>query len=176
MSAKTDYPLTWKITKVENTKPIGIIKATLDQDFFNPHTDFIEKDESGYIVGMWADYKDTNISPIEPEEDKPIPKPYNHCVVSTSSYSLKNSGSYRTVTFTYLDENENDISSEYSSRDKEYFFEIDGEDVDKYVTYVVQDDKNIIKLKFNNSDYIGKILTVRNRIDYVFGEIQLEII
>ena len=40
----------------------------------------------------------------------------------------------------------------------------------------IKDDKNIIKIKFNNSDYIGKILTVKCVIDGIIGFIELEII
>lgn len=176
VSAKTDFPTTWKVSKVDNTSPIGLLKVTFKEDNFNPNTDYIEKDDNGDIIGMWADYYDTNFSPINPGDDDPEPKPYNHCLLSSSNFSLRNGGRYKTITSTYLNMDEVDISSEYSDKDKEYFFEIDGEDVKDYITYEIKDDKNIIKIKFNNSDYIGKFLIVRTLIDYIWGEIKLEII
>lgn len=178
LSAKTDHPLVWKVSKIENTKPIGIVKVTMKETVFNPHTDYIEKDEDGNIVGMWADYYSSEFEPILPEEntDTHDDKNYTHCHISTSQYSIKNGGSYRTITSTYLNGDEEDVSSLYSNRSKTYKFEIDGVDVSSYVICNEQTDKNIMKIKFNNSDYIGKILKVTTYIDHMFGIIELEII
>lgn len=176
LSAKTDNPLTWKVSKIENTKPIGIIKVTLKEVVFNPHTDYIEYDDSGNIIGMWADYYCSEFEPVESEEDIIEEKPYTHCVLSTTQYSLKTNGSGRTITSTYLDKMEEDVSSEYSNRDRQYFFTIEGNDVSEYVVYKEQSDKNKVKIKFTNTDYIGKILNIKTLVDYIFGEIELEII
>lgn len=178
LSAKMDYPLTWKVSKIENTKPVGIVKATLKEAVFNPSTDYIEKDEEGNIVGMWADYFASQFEPILPEEnnDDHEQKDYIHCHISATQYSIKNGGSYRTITSKYLDENENDVSYIYTNRDKTYYFEIDDIDVSDKIIYVVQEDKNKIKIKVNNNDYIGKVLTIRTYIDHMWGEIKLEII
>lgn len=176
LSAKMDYPLTWKVSKIENTKPIGIIKVTLKEDFFNQNTDFVEKDKDDNIIGMWADYYDTSIEPITPEELVPEPKPYNNCIGSASIYSIKNGGSARTITFSYFNEENEDISYQYSETDKEFQFIVDNDDVSEYVTYTVQKDKNVIKVKFSNSDYIGKILTIKCLVEYIWGEVKLQIV
>lgn len=178
LSAKTDHPLTWKVSKIENTKPIGIIRVTLKEDVFDPHTDYIEKDEDGYIIGMWANYFDSQLEPIEPEENIPEPKLYTHCIMSTpNKNSLKNGSSrYKKLVNTYLDENEIDVSSQYTERTKQYTFKIDGVDVSDYVEYEEQTDKNVVNIKFNNSDYIGKILEIKSLVDYIFGTIEVEIL
>lgn len=177
LSAKTDHPLTWKITKIENTKPIGLIKATLDQDVFDPHKDFIEYDEEGNITAMYADYYDTELTPVNPEDLEPEERDYTHCDLKTANYSLKNKGSYKQIKAIYFNEEEEDISDIYSVIDKDWIFTIDDEDVSSSITTLLPDNKNIIKIKFNNDDYIGKILVVKCSIeDRLIGELKLEII
>lgn len=68
VSAKTEKPLVWSITKIENHDPVGIQKLTLYQNFFNPRKDYIEHDENGYIVAMYADYYDSDNESISPVE------------------------------------------------------------------------------------------------------------
>ena len=59
VSAPTEHPTVWKVTKIENTKPMGIQKLTLYQNFWDEHKDYIEKDEEGHVIGMYADYYDS---------------------------------------------------------------------------------------------------------------------
>ena len=68
-------PRSWLISKVNRISPNGICRVTLAQDIFNPHTDYIEKDEDGNIVGLWADYYKSNIEPTEVPEDTPVSSP-----------------------------------------------------------------------------------------------------
>ena len=67
ISAKVKNPLAWKVTKLENTKPLGIIQLTFSQSEFDQHNDYIEKDFDGNIIGMWADYYTSEIEPSDPE-------------------------------------------------------------------------------------------------------------
>lgn len=61
-------PLSWRVTKVNRIAPNGVARITLAQDQFEPHTDYIEKDNDGNIIGMWADYYDNgNVIPKEPD-------------------------------------------------------------------------------------------------------------
>ena len=50
ISAPTEHPLVWSITKIENTKPVGIQKLTIYQDFWDEHRDYIERDENGKMT------------------------------------------------------------------------------------------------------------------------------
>ena len=177
VSAKMKNPLTWKITKVENTKPIGIIKLTLDQDSFDPHRDYIEKDENGNIIGMWANYYDSNVEPIEPPEKPDSHEPIVICNITTSTYYIKDGGSYKTLVAKYYDENGNDISDNYSSMPHTWSYSIDSEDMAQYVTELTQENGNIIKIKFKTDDkqYLGKLLTINCSSQSIIGEAQLEI-
>lgn len=61
-------PRSWHITKVNRVAPNGVARITLAQDMFEPHTDYIEKDNDGNIIGMWADYYDNgNVIPKDPD-------------------------------------------------------------------------------------------------------------
>lgn len=176
LSAKTYNPLTWKVSKIENTKPIGIIKATLKEDVFNPTRDYIEYDENDNIIGMWADYYSSDILPKTIEEYEHEDIPNTHCIINVNGFNINNGKSYKTLTCVYYDKDENDISEEYIEETKEYQFKIDEEDVSEYVTYIVKEDKNKLKVKFNNSKYLGKILTVKVVYESIVGEVQLEIL
>ena len=52
VSAPTEHPTVWKVTKIENTKPMGIQKLTLYQNFWDDHKDYIEKDKVMLLVCM----------------------------------------------------------------------------------------------------------------------------
>lgn len=185
LSAKTDNPLTWKVSKIENTKPVGIIKATLKEVVYDPNTDYIEIDDNGNIIGMWANYYTSKIEPTIPPEDEHINENDiipNRCELSASLYQVKNgSPKYRIIQSNYFNNKNEDISINYSDLDKDYqFIIIDSDnteiDVSEYVEYVVDKDKNKFKVKFNNSDYIGDILIIRTMVDDILGEIKLEIV
>ena len=69
LSALIKKPHVWQISKVENTKPLGIIKITLDQDSWDEHTDYVNL-ETGE---MYADYYTSDIAPTDPTEPTPTP-------------------------------------------------------------------------------------------------------
>ena len=64
-------PRTWQITKINRVAPNGIARLTVAQNHFDQNIDYVEFDDNGNIVGMWADYY---TSPIEPT-DNPDPSP-----------------------------------------------------------------------------------------------------
>lgn len=173
ISAKTQHPLTWKVSKVENTKPIGIIKLTMEEDPFNTHTDYIEKDDDGYITGMWADYWQT---PTEPEEADSASETAKKviCTLSASNSTIKDGGSSKTITAKYSDSSGMDISGDYSEIEHVWTYEIDGADVSEAITTTASDGNLIkIKLKTNDRKYLGKILTVTCEADGIIGTVQL---
>ena len=61
VDTKVDNPRAWLISKVNRISPNGICRITLAQDIFDQHTDYIEKDKNGDIIGMWANYYKSNI-------------------------------------------------------------------------------------------------------------------
>lgn len=85
VGAFTDHPLSWKVSKVENAQPIGIQKLCIYQDFFDRYRDYIEKDENGNIIGMWANYYDSDMTPEEPVESRPESKDHTYHAEITAS-------------------------------------------------------------------------------------------
>lgn len=175
VSAKVDRPLTYKISKVADAKPVGIIKITLDQDNFNQFTDYIERDEDGYIIGMWADYYNDNIGAKEDtDEIEPLPI----CTVSAMNQNLRVGGSYKTITATLTKDNE-DITDKYTITKDNWAIFIGDEDytASELVTLLEQPDTSTIKVKFaKDRSYINKTITVRCTVDKSVGEIQLKLI
>lgn len=172
VSAKTDRPLTYKISKVNDTKPIGIVKVTLDQDNFNQFTDYIERDKDGYIIGMWADYYANNIGT---EQKDGIVQPSPVLSLSTSNQTLRVGGSYKTVTATIKTDAE--ITDQYNFTKDNWSFLCNGSDIADLVTVKETAQNNAIKIKFaNDRSYIGKNITVRCTVDKMVGEIQLSLI
>ena len=176
VSAKTPVPLTYKISKINNAKPIGVIQATLDQDNFNQHTDYVERDTQGNIVGMWADYYDNVIAP--PDNHTVVVDDLPKCELAAANQTLRIGGSYKTITASFSRNNE-DLSAKYSSLAKTWRILLDGEDItfSKLLTVKEDSSANAIKVKFaNERSYINKVITVRCTVDKSVGEIRLSLI
>jgi hypothetical protein len=58
-------PRAWVITKMNRITAKGLAEATLAQDKYDEHKDFIEIDDYGNVIGMWADYYDGSVAPRE---------------------------------------------------------------------------------------------------------------
>lgn len=164
ISAKVPHPSTWQVSKIETTKPIGLLKVTIKQVPFNDDTDYIEYNDDGNIVSMLADYYSADLS--DPVENDPQPVPSEDVVttVISSSPTIKIGSSYRTITAKYTYEG-SDVSEQCKQYDHIWRCYIDdkrstpvGDDI---VTIKITDDPNVIKIKFaNNNEYIGKRLYV----------------
>ena len=113
ISAPITTPITWKITKVENTSPLGINHITFAQDKFDQHKDFIEKDEFGNVIGMWADYYENNL-PKDAVPSEIIEKYMEKAEITYSGVKpeIKVGGSYKTFTCTYYDDNHKPVEKE----------------------------------------------------------------
>ena len=160
LSALIKKPHVWQISKVENTKPLGIIKITLDQDSWDEHTDYVNL-ETGE---MYADYYDSDIAPTDPTE--PIPTPSsNYGTITASTSTIKIGGSYKTLTATVFDESGTDITDSYSDAVFNWICSIDNVDsteLDTVVTWLDGTTFNKKKIKFsNNRSYLEKILEVK---------------
>ena len=167
VGAPTDNPLTWSITKVENSNPIGIQKLTLYQDFYNPHTDKIVKDENGNIIAMYADYYDSSIDPISSnisEHHLTPSKTYGRITAFTSN--IKVGGSYKTLSIKIYDSNDNEITDRYSDAIFNWSCYLDERDkttdLSAKVTWRNGTTFNQKKIKFpNDRTYLGKNLNVK---------------
>ena len=176
VSSFTDNAIAWQISKVENAQPLGIQKLTLYQDFFDQHRDYIEKDSDGNIIGMWANYFDSEIAPTDPSTSTPTPSSIT-AKISASTSTIKVGGSYKSLTVNLYNDSNEDITTEYSDATISWSCSIDNEDWTDKVTWRDGTEFNQKKLKFpNNTSVIGKILTVKCAIEKDDTTIKSEII
>lgn len=183
ISAKTKNPLTWQVSKIENTKPIGIIKVSVKQVPFNDDTDYIEYDENSQIIGMYADYYSVDQStPIDESIVPPEPPLYDvTTVLSTSSPTIKVNGSYRTVTARFHDSHGDDVTSMIAPYEHTWDVFVCNSDGDRVVganaditIKPVDGDANSLKVKITNSkDYIGYCIGIILSTNYpTYGELE----
>ena len=183
VSSFTDNAIAWQISKVENAQPLGVQKLTLYQDFFDQHRDYIEKDADGNIIGMWANYFDSEIVPTDPDT-KPTPSPVTNILatITSSASTIKVGGSYRTLNIKLSNDSGEDITDTFgdSKSNFEWHFEIDNEEYKD----IIRNDISFcqMKIKFpDDYDYVGKILTIyctitNETLGYIHSEkLQLEI-
>lgn len=160
LSALIKKPNVWQVSKVENTKPLGIIKITLDQDSWDEHTDYVNL-ETGE---MYADYYDSEIAPTDPTEPTPTPST-NYGTITASTSTIKIGGSYKTLTMTIYDESGTDITDSYSDVEFKWSCSIDGVDLTDntdIITWLDGTAFNKKKIKFSNDrSYLEKILEVK---------------
>ena len=161
VSSFTDNAIAWQISKVENAQPLGVQKLTLYQDFFDQHRDYIEKDENGNIIGMWASYFDSEIAPTDP--DTPTTPPSSITArISASTSTIKVGGSYKNLTVNLFNDFNEDITTEYADATFTWTCSIDNEDWTDKVTWRAGAEYNQKKVKFpNDTSVIGKILSVK---------------
>lgn len=161
VSSFTDNAIAWQISKVENAQPLGVQKLTLYQDFFDQHRDYIEKDENGNIIGMWASYFDSEITPTDPSTPTTPPSSIT-ARISASTSTIKVGGSYKNLTANLFNDSNEDITTEYADATFTWTCNIDDEDWTDKVTWRDGTEFNQKKLRFPNDTFtIGKILSVK---------------
>ena len=161
VSSFTDNAIAWQISKVENAQPLGVQKLTLYQDFFDQHRDYIEKDENGNIIGMWASYFDSEIVPTDPSIPTTPPSSIT-ARISASTSTIKVGGSYKNLTVNLFNDSNEDITTEYADATFTWTCSIDDEDWTDKVTWRAGTEYNQKKVKFpNDTSVIGKILSVK---------------
>lgn len=161
ISAPTEHPIVWSVTKIENTKPFGLQKLTIYQNFWNEHTDYIERDSDGNIIGMYANYFDSEVLP-EDTTSLVQDEPYHSSKIVASSDIIKVGGGYKLLTAKLFDDNSEDISERYSNFTFAWSCFIDDENVTDKVTWYEQPVFNQIKIKFpNEKSCLGKILKIK---------------
>ena len=184
ISAMTENPRTWKVSKCEDMLmgDFGLMRLTFVQEAFNKSVDFVDytatnPDGSKDVYAMYADYY---ASQVLPEESTDVEVGSNKCVLSTSTNSIKVGGSYKTITAEFFDSSGSNITDAYISEISEdnWSFYIDDTKVenDDLITTIVQADKNKIKVKFaNDMNYLTKVLKVQCAIGDIVGQLSLEI-
>lgn len=170
ISEPREEPVCWSISKVEDMNVKGIIRLTWKQDKWNSHTDYIEKDNEGNILGMYCDYFRDNV-PIEDEDYTLIPPSTIHSVITYSGIKpelkIKGTGKKFTVTFYDDDDNENKIEVldgtwKFTVRNDEDTEDIDASSLIELEDIVTDDVfTKQIKVKFlGGNEWISKNLKV----------------
>ena len=144
-------PRAWRISKINRINQNGTVLVTLYQDIFDQNKDYIELDEYGNVVGMWADYYLQPINP-DPEDVSTI-----YSVITYSSKAqLKIGGSYKKFTVTFYD-NEEEVGFEPGA----WSYTIDGEDASSLISEIAGESDNQIKVKFiGDESYLDKQLVI----------------
>jgi len=174
ISVDLPEPITWRVTKVEGLAHKGNILFTFAQDQFDQHHDYIERNEDGGLIGMWADYYNESNLPI----DSLLPESYDFGNYAEITYAgaephIKVNGSYKSITITYY--NSNELLNNQTPGEWSYY--IDDTDASDLVKVLPQESPNTIKVKFlGDEHYLGKILTIKNIRDTVVAELQLQIV
>lgn len=146
-------PRTWIVSKVNRLSNNGLVLVTLAQDMFDAHTDYIEYNDNGDIVGKWADYYKDNILPT----NLPLPCSDIHCDITyPGKPNLKLGGNYKTFTVTFYDDTE---VIDFINGDWIFTYK-DGASAEDVLDIVFSDD-NKVKVKFiGDSNYIGTVLSI----------------
>lgn len=175
--AELMQPLAWRVSKVEPFAHRGNIMFTLKEDVFDQHHDYIERDNDGHVIGMWADmFQDYNIPNANVSDPEILPLEtvgdYAEIAYSGAEPLLKINGSYKMITINYY--NSKELLKNQTPGNWEYT--IDGKDVSELVDVVTTDEPNIIKIKFiGTEEYIDKVITIKNTRGDIVAELQLQI-
>lgn len=170
ISVDLPQPITWRVTKVEGLAHKGNILFTFAQDTFDQHHDYIERDEDGKLIGMWADYFNEDNLPTDKTSDSQDQDTYAEITYAGAEPHIKVNGSYKKITITYYStqsENPDQTPGVWS-----YF--IDDTDVSDLIKELETDSPNSIKIKFlGDEEYLGRTLVVKNIRDNITAELQL---
>ena len=135
-------PRAWVVSKVNRLNSFGLDLVTLAQDKYNEHTDYIEYDLEGNVIGMWADYYSSNIPPTDWQPDEPD----FEILYSGTSPTLKVGGSYKKFTVS-------------PSTEGTWTYTLNSQDANELLKIIAIDDG--VKIKFIGDDtYIGEILNI----------------
>ena len=94
-------PRTWQITKINRIAPNGIDRLTVAQNHFDQNVDYIEFDDNGNIIGMWADYFS---SPIEPTDNPDIDPKIAVIEYLGGTPNMKVGGGYKKYSIVFSDD------------------------------------------------------------------------
>lgn len=148
-------PICWAISKINRLSPNGLVRATVIQKQFDPHMDYIEFDQDGNVVGMWASYYSDGVSADNPQEDAD-PSVYSEITFSgAKTPQLKIGGNAKTFTVSFYRE-----GVEINHKPGVWSYKIDGIDVSDLVeTSIISENK--VKIKFIGDDkYIGEEIII----------------
>lgn len=165
-------PRCFNISKVNRVSVPGMVHITLAQDKFDPSTDYIEKDEDGSVIAMWANYWKSGVPPTPHE----VVKDYDRIeIVHTGkAHSMKIGGNSKIFTAHFY---RGDEEVEY--KPGEWMFTVNDNEANSLINIIenpnLQDNQIEISLRADDS-YIGEDLIVAYKSEVgVIGSITMDI-
>lgn len=170
ISAVMDSPLTWRVSKIANTEPRGIVKVTTTQDLFDREHDYIEKDENGNVIAMWADYYGQSPTPNEDINDEPID---NECGVITYNGTkavLKVNGSAKKFYVKFI----RDGIEQTITGNVNWSIEINGTNANDL--FEINSNEEYTSIRFiGDEDYAGETAVIKASYGSMYGVTEMKI-
>lgn len=144
-------PYVYKISKVKNTSPKGIITFTVEQVEFNQFTDYVNLNTGE----MLTDYYKSAIKPDDGNNQN------NSLTFKTSSYNI-GIGSRKHIIANIIDENNNAIDCNNSNK-FEWNILLGNQDITndkKIITSFEQNDNDLLFTFVDDDVYVDSIITV----------------
>lgn len=156
VSILSEKPITWKVTKVENVQPFGLITLALYQDRFDSNTDYVNM-ETGE---MYADYYEYKAEPSD--QNNNITTENITAKISASTTNIKVGGSYKNLTVNIYNTDGDDITKDYSSATFTWTCSINDTDWTDKVTWRSGSFYNQYKIKFpDDMSQLGNTLEIK---------------
>lgn len=181
ISMLQDEPFVYKVSKIKNTAPKGMITVTVEQDVFNKHTDFVDNNPNSPTYGeMYADYYSSTITP----EPQIVSNAGEHILsIEAKTYSVRTGGS-KVLYAKIRDMAGNDITNTYDSSNLEWSFSMDDVSIENTLiaidnAYRFKDEKNYYKCKFKFTGdelYLNKKITVTLKIKNLTAKVDLDVV
>ena len=182
ISMLQEEPYVYKITKVKNTSPKGVITFTIKQDRFEPEHDYVCLDLNDENYGdMYADYYSSRVLPLD-KEDNSNSDEYN-IAIEAANYNVK-LGTSKVLSAKIYDADNNDVTNMYSGSECVWNFELEKVIEEQENLIIVDKDYSLkdgndfkCKFKFNGDEkYIGHNINVTCKINDVTTNVLLDII
>lgn len=145
-------PRAWKISKINRIQANGTVMITLAQDMFDEHKDFVEYNNNGQAIAMYADYFIDGVTPTPSDPVPTITKYVKMSYKGVQNFQLKVGGSARTFTVQYYDEHDNSIDYDNGA----WSVTIDGKNADKFISITSVKDGEVKVKVIGDDSLIGK--------------------
>ena len=175
-------PWTYKITKVDNTTPKGIVTFTVKQDKYEPLHDYVQLDPNADDYGdMYPDYYSSAVFPERNEEDVLHKK--CKLVIEAPNYHIK-LGNSKILTAKIYDATGRDVTSVFKDSECIWNFKLDDMEINRKKLIVIDNDYSLkegneFKCKFmfdGDEQYLEHKIVVTCQIDELTTEVLLDVI
>ena len=179
-------PWTYKITKVNNTTPKGIVTFTVKQDKFEPEHDYVQMDPNADDYGdMYPDYYDSDVKSCINDNFDCKSLNYNKYTIVIESVNNKvKLGMSKVLTAKIYDADNNDVSDMFKNSQCVWDFKLDDITLNRKELFIIDNNyslkkENKFKCKFmfdGDEKYLEHNITVMCQIEDMLANIQLDIV